>query len=53
MPLLEFLFSWLRRHPLPPSQRETAVVWDSGQFHHHDGHFVSIMECELGTSATR
>jgi aminoglycoside phosphotransferase (APT) family kinase protein len=47
-PLLEFMFGWLRRHRLPESDREAPIVWDSGQFHHHDGHFVSIMDCELG-----
>jgi aminoglycoside phosphotransferase (APT) family kinase protein len=47
-PLMEFVLGWLARHPLPPSNREAPVVWDSGQFHHHDGHFASIMDVELG-----
>ncbi len=47
-PLMEFVFGWLRRHPMPPSTRQAPIVWDSGQFHHHDGHFTSIMDVELG-----
>ena len=47
-PLMEFVLAWLERHPLPPSDRETPVVWDSGQFHHHDGHFLAVMDVELG-----
>lgn len=47
-PLMEFVLGWLRRHPLPVSDRQAPIVWDSGQFHHHDGHFVSIVDCELG-----
>jgi aminoglycoside phosphotransferase (APT) family kinase protein len=47
-PLMEFVLGWLRRHPLPPSNREAPIVWDSGQFHHQDGHFVSIIDVEIG-----
>lgn len=47
-PLMEFVLGWLGRHPLPESDREAPIVWDSGQFHHHDGHFVSIVDVELG-----
>jgi aminoglycoside phosphotransferase (APT) family kinase protein len=47
-PLMEFVLGWLRRHPLPPSEREAPIVWDSGQFHHVDGHFSSIMDVEIG-----
>lgn len=47
-PLMEFVLGWLERHPLPPSDRETPVVWDSGQFHHEDGHFTSVMDVEIG-----
>jgi aminoglycoside phosphotransferase (APT) family kinase protein len=46
-PLVEFVFGWLDRHPLPPSERMAPIVWDSGQFHHEHGHFLSIMDCEL------
>lgn len=47
-PLLEFGFAWLRRHRLPDADRQAPVLWDTGQFHHHDGHFRSIMDFELG-----
>jgi aminoglycoside phosphotransferase (APT) family kinase protein len=47
-PLCEFVLGWLWRNPLPDNDREAPVVWDSGQFHHADGHFRSIMDLELG-----
>lgn len=47
-PLMEFVLGWLHRHPLPPSDREAPVVWDSGQFHHADGHLVALVDVELG-----
>jgi aminoglycoside phosphotransferase (APT) family kinase protein len=47
-PLIEFVLGWLARHPLPESDREGPVVWDSGQFHHVDGHFTSVMDVEIG-----
>ncbi len=47
-PLLEFVLGWLDRHPLPRSDRAAPIVWDSGQLHHHQGHFVSIVDLELG-----
>jgi aminoglycoside phosphotransferase (APT) family kinase protein len=47
-PLMEFVLAWLDRHPLPASDREAPVVWDSGQFHHHDGHVAAVMDVELG-----
>ena len=47
-PLMEFVLGWLDRHPLPASDRETPVVWDSGQFHHDGSHFLSVLDVELG-----
>lgn len=47
-PLMEFVLGWLRRHPLPPSDREAPVVWDSGQFHHDGTRVVAVMDVELG-----
>jgi aminoglycoside phosphotransferase (APT) family kinase protein len=47
-PLMEFVLGWLKRHPLPESDRETPVVWDSGQFHHDGKHFGSLIDVELG-----
>ena len=47
-PFMEFCLGWLHRH-LPDSQgREAGVVWDSGQFHHADGHLVAILDLEFG-----
>jgi hypothetical protein len=47
-PLLEFCLGWLRRNPPCSRGREAPVVWDSGQFHHHGGHLVAILDLELG-----
>lgn len=47
-PLIEFVLGWLERHPLPTTEREAPVVWDSGQFHHEDGRFTSVMDVEIG-----
>lgn len=47
-PLMEFVLGWLRRHPLPASDREAPVVWDSGRFHHEHGHLVALIDLELG-----
>lgn len=47
-PLMEFALGWLHRHPPQSRGRERPVVWDSGQFHHHDGHLVSLVDLELG-----
>jgi aminoglycoside phosphotransferase (APT) family kinase protein len=45
---MEFVLGWLRRHPLSPSDREAPIVWDSGQFHHENGHLVAMVDLELG-----
>ena len=47
-PLMEFVLGWLRRHPMPPSTRETPVVWDSGQFHHDGERVLAVMDVEIG-----
>jgi aminoglycoside phosphotransferase (APT) family kinase protein len=47
-PLIEFGLGWLHRHPPKSRGRECPVVWDSGQFHHQDGHLVSLVDLELG-----
>lgn len=46
-PLLEFGLAWLRRNPLDTNGREAPIVWDSGQFHHHDGHLAALLDLEL------
>jgi len=47
-PLIEFGLDWFHRHPPRSRGRERPVVWDSGQFHHQDGHLVSLIDLELG-----
>jgi aminoglycoside phosphotransferase (APT) family kinase protein len=46
-PFLEFCLAWLRRNPIDPRDRESVVVWDSGQLHHEDGHLVAVLDVEL------
>ena len=45
-PWVEFALGWLRRHPPPSRGREAPIVWDSGQFHHHEGHLVALIDLE-------
>ena len=47
-PFLEFGLSWFHRHEPDSSGREAPIVWDSGQFHHHDGHLAALLDLELG-----
>lgn len=47
-PLLEFFLGWLKRNPVDSKGREAPIVWDSGQFHHEDGHIVAVLDLELG-----
>jgi aminoglycoside phosphotransferase (APT) family kinase protein len=47
-PLLEFVLGWLKRNPVNTHGRESAIVWDSGQFHQKDGHLVAILDVEAG-----
>lgn len=47
-PLTEFVLGWLRRHPMPASEREAPVVWDSGQFHHDGERLVAVIDVEIG-----
>ena len=47
-PFLEFVLAWLKRNPLDNRGRETAVVWDSGQFHQHEGRIAALLDLELG-----
>jgi aminoglycoside phosphotransferase (APT) family kinase protein len=47
-PFMEFCLGWFHRHPPESRGREAAVVWDSGQFHHLDGHLVAVLDLELG-----
>jgi aminoglycoside phosphotransferase (APT) family kinase protein len=47
-PFLEWGLSWFHRHPPQSHGRESAVVWDSGQFHQHNGHLAAILDVEFG-----
>ena len=47
-PFMEFCLRWFHRHPPQSHGRETPVVWDSGQFHHDNGHLVAVLDVELG-----
>jgi aminoglycoside phosphotransferase (APT) family kinase protein len=47
-PFLEFSLGWLHRDPPLSQGRETAIVWDSGQFHHQGGHLRAVLDLEFG-----
>ncbi len=47
-PFMEFCLGWLRRNPPVSHGRESAIVWDSGQFHHQDGKVVAVLDVEIG-----
>ncbi len=47
-PFIEFMLAWLARNPLQHAGRESVIVWDSGQFHHHKGRFISLIDVEIG-----
>jgi aminoglycoside phosphotransferase (APT) family kinase protein len=47
-PFTEWALAWLNRHPPESRGREGPVVWDSGQFHHEDGHLLAVIDLELG-----
>lgn len=47
-PFVEFCLGWLRRYPPDSKGRQSAIVWDSGQFHHADGRIVAVLDVEIG-----
>ncbi|MCU1346888.1 MAG: hypothetical protein JWL70_3154 [Acidimicrobiia bacterium] len=47
-PQMEFFLDWCERNPPLSQGREGAVVWDSGQFMHKDGHLKSVIDVEIG-----
>jgi aminoglycoside phosphotransferase (APT) family kinase protein len=47
-PFIEFSLGWLRRNPPDSKGRESAIVWDSGQFHHQNGRIVAVLDVEIG-----
>jgi aminoglycoside phosphotransferase (APT) family kinase protein len=46
-PFLEFALAWLTRHPTDSRGRESAIVWDSGQFHQADGRILAVLDLEI------
>jgi aminoglycoside phosphotransferase (APT) family kinase protein len=46
-PFLEFALGWLARNRVDNQRRESAVVWDAGQFHHLDGRIVAMLDIEF------
>jgi hypothetical protein len=47
-PFTEFCLGWLRRNPPDSKGRESAIVWDSGQFHHDDQRILAVLDVEIG-----
>ena len=47
-PFAEFCLGWYHRHLPAGNGRVAPCVWDSGQFHHVDGHLVAIIDLEFG-----
>lgn len=47
-PFMEFSLGWLKRNPPLSHDRESAIVWDSGQFHHENGKIVAVLDVEIG-----
>src|SRR5204862_7288076 len=47
-PFAEFCVGWLERHLPDGGGRLSASIWDTGQFHHVDGHMVAILDLEFG-----
>jgi aminoglycoside phosphotransferase (APT) family kinase protein len=48
-PFMEFCLGWLHRHPPTSNGRMTPIIWDTGQFHHVDGHLVAALDLEFGS----
>lgn len=47
-PFIEFSLAWLKRNPPRSHGRESAIVWDSGQFHTEKGRIVAVLDVEIG-----
>jgi hypothetical protein len=47
-PLLEFSLAWMKRNPLGVVERETVVIWDTGQLLHADGRLKALIDLEIG-----
>lgn len=47
-PFIEFSLAWLKRNPPRSQGRESAIVWDSGQFHTEKGRILAVLDVEIG-----
>ena len=47
-PFIEFSLAWLKRNPPLSHGRESAIVWDSGQFHTANGRIIAVLDVEIG-----
>jgi len=47
-PFLEFGIGWIERTPWRPCANPVPIVSDSGQFHHHNGHMMALLDLEFG-----
>jgi aminoglycoside phosphotransferase (APT) family kinase protein len=50
-PFLEFCLGWMHRNPPRSGGRLTPMLWDTGQFHHKDGHLIAVLDLEFGCVA--
>jgi aminoglycoside phosphotransferase (APT) family kinase protein len=46
-PFLEFALGWLARNRVDNQGRESAVLWDAGQFHHLHGRIAAVLDIEF------
>lgn len=47
-PMAEFVLGWCHRNPVDNHGRESVIVWDSFQFHQHNGHLNAVLDVEIG-----
>ena len=47
-PFLEFALAWCKRNRPDSDGRESAIVWDAGQFLHEGGRVTALLDLEFG-----
>jgi hypothetical protein len=47
-PFAEFCLGWHNRHLPEGNERVSPCIWDTGQFHHVDGHMTKMLDLEFG-----
>jgi aminoglycoside phosphotransferase (APT) family kinase protein len=47
-PFLEFALAWCKRNRPDSNGRESAIVWDAGQFLHDRGRVTALLDLEFG-----